>query len=183
LFGIMLLSLAATAQQPSVGRPAPKFDITNIDKSLDPCVDFYQYACSNWIKNNPTPSDYTDWISFSEVEEHNNTVLRAILEKASANDAKRSPVLQKIGDFYTACMDEAAANKKGYAPIQPELDRIAAVKDKAQMIEVMAHETLIGPTPLFNFSSTPDVHNAAMTIAYIDQGCTLLPDRDYYLKD
>src|SRR6202165_225928 len=183
VFGIVQLSLAATAQQPSVGRPAPKFDIANIDKALDPCVDFYQYACSNWIKNNPIPSDYTDWISFTEVEEHNNAVLRAILEKASVSDARRSPVLQKIGDFYAGCMDETAANKKGYAPLQPELDRIAAVKDKTQMIEVIAHEALIGLTPLFYFSSNPDVHNASMTIALIDQGGILLPDRDYYLKD
>ncbi|HXB19898.1 MAG TPA: M13 family metallopeptidase N-terminal domain-containing protein, partial [Candidatus Solibacter sp.] len=178
-FGIVLLGLSATAQD----RPAPKFDIANIDKSIDPCVDFYQYACSNWMKRNPIPSDYTDWISFSEVEEHNNAVLRGILEKASVNDPKRSPVVQKIGDFYTACMDETAANKKGYAPIKPELDRIAAVKDKTQMIEVVAHESLIGPNPIFAFYSNPDVHNADMTIAFIDQGGIVLPDRDYYLKD
>lgn len=178
-FGIILLSLPAMAQD----RPAPKFDIANIDKSLDPCVDFYQYACSNWIKNNPIPSDYTDWISFTEVEDHNNAVLRAILEKASVNDARRSPVLQKIGDFYTSCMDESAANKKGYTPIKPELDRIAAMKDKTQLIEVAAHESLIGPNPVFAFYSSPDVHNAEMTIAFIDQGGIVLPDRDYYLKD
>src|SRR5438552_13386561 len=162
-------------------RPAPKFDIANIDRSLDPCIDFYQYACSNWIKKNPIPADYSEWISFAEVEEHNNMVLRRILEKASVNDPKRSPVLQKIGDFYASCMDEEATNKKRYAPLQPELDRIAAVKDKTQMIEVMAHESLIGPNPLFSFSSNADRHNASMTIAVIDQGGIVLPDRDYYL--
>ncbi len=163
--------------------PAPRFDLSGIDKSVQPCVDFYQFACGNWIKNNPIPPDYTDWVSFSEIQEHNYAVLREILEKASANDPKRSPIVQKIGDFYSACMDEKAANAKGSTPLKPELDRIAAVKDKTQMIEVMGHEALIGPSPLFNFFSQPDPHNADITIAGLDQGGISLPDRDYYLKD
>ena len=163
--------------------PAPKFDIANLDKSIDPCVDFYQFACGNWIKNNPIPPDYTDWVSFTEVQEHNYVVLRDILEKASANGSGRSPNVQKIGDFYSACMDERDANKKGYTPLKPELDRVAAVNDKTQMLEVMAHDSLLGPNPLFSFSSQPDLHNADMTIAVIDQGGISLPDRDYYLKD
>src|ERR1051326_2835329 len=164
-------------------RPAPKFDVANIDKSVDPCVDFYQFACGNWIKNNPIPGDQPTWLSFNEVYEHNLTVLRQILEKASANDAQRSPVMQKIGDFYASCMDEGAANKAGYTPLKPELDRIAAIKDKTQMIEVMSHEQLIGPNPLLGFGSGPDLHNAEMTVASIDQSGLTLPDRDYYLKD
>jgi predicted metalloendopeptidase len=192
--GILLLFGAmAMAQGPSVAntgagtdtspRPAPRFDIGTIDKSVDPCVDFYQYACANWMKSNPIPGDYGSWISFSEVYEHNLAVLHAILEKASANDPGRSPVTQKIGDFYAACMDEKAANQRRFAPLQPELDRIAAIKDKTQMIEVMAHEQMIGPNPLLGFGAQPDFHNAEMTIAAIDQSGLSLPDRDYYLKD
>jgi putative endopeptidase len=163
--------------------PAPKFDIANIDKTIDPCVDFYQFACGNWLKNNPIPADQPAWLSFAEVYEHNLLVLRQILEKAAANDPARNAVTQKIGDFYASCMDEAGANKAGATPLKPELDRIAAVKDKTQMIEVMAHEQLIGPNPLLGFGATPDLHNAELTIASVDQSGLSLPDRDYYLKD
>ena len=174
-------ALGQTASQQTA--PAPKFDVNNIDKSLDPCVDFYQFTCSKWMKNNPAPPDYPDWVSFSEVYEHNLGILHGILEKASNPKPPRTPVNQKIGDFYASCMDESAVNKAGYLPLKPELDRIAAVKDKTQMIEVMAHEQLIGPNPLFGFGSTTDFHDADMTIASIDQAGLTLPDRDYYIKD
>jgi putative endopeptidase len=163
--------------------PAPRFDVANIDKTVDPCVDFYAYACGNWMKNNPIPPDYNDWVSFSEVAERNYGVMRGILERAGVNDPRRSEDDRKIGDFYASCMDEDAANKKGYTPLQPELNRIAAIKDKTEMIEAMAHESLMGTNPLFSFYSGPDLHNADVTIAGIDQGGISLPDRDYYLKD
>ena len=164
-------------------RPAPKFDIANIDKTVDPCVDFYAYACGNWIKNNPIPGDQSSWESFGEVYEHNLVTLRQILEKASVDTPGRSPVQQKIGDFYASCMDEAAVNKAGYTPLKPELDRIAAVKNTTQMMELMAHQQLVGPNPLMGFGAGPDLHNAEMTQASIDQSGLTLPDRDYYLKD
>src|SRR5215831_18117998 len=157
-------------------------DIVEVDKSIDPCADFYEYACANWMKKNPIPGDHASWGSFDEVYEHNLTVLHEILEKAAASDPQRSPVMQKIGDFYATCMDEPAVNKASYKPLNPELERIAAVKDKTQMIEVMSHEELVGPNPLFGFGASPDFHNAEMTIANIDQSGLTLPDRDYYLK-
>ncbi len=188
-FAILLcclcFALAAVGQTPAKPPVAaePRFDINNIDKSVNPCVDFYQFACAGWLRKNPIPPDYTDWVSFNEVQEHNYTVMKSILEKASANDPKRSAVQQKIGDFYSACMDEKAANKNGYLPLKPEFDRIAVVKDKTEMMEVIAHEALLGPNPIFGFGSGADFHDADMTIASIDQAGLTLPDRDYYLKD
>ncbi len=159
------------------------FSIDNIDKTLDPCVDFYQYACGNWLKNTEIPADQSSWVSFTELDERNLVTLKDILDKASAGVPGRTPVEQKIGDFYGACMDEKTVDEKGLAPLQPELDRIAAVKDKASLIDVIAQVHLIGPNPLFNFYSASDLHNANKVIAYIDQGGLSLPDRDYYLKD
>ncbi len=161
----------------------PGFSIDNIDKTLDPCVDFYQYACGNWLKNTQIPADQSRWASFTELFERNLASLHGILEKASANTPGRNAIDQKIGDYYGSCMDEKSVNDKGIQPLQPELDRISAVKDKTALIDAIARVHLIGPSALFNFNSSPDLHNADMVIANLDQGGLTLPDRDYYVKD
>jgi putative endopeptidase len=178
---IFLSGICSVAQTASSTKPA--FNIDTIDKSLDPCVDFYQYACGNWLKTAEIPSDQPRWGSFSELHERNLAILRGILEKASADSASRNAIDQKIGDYYGSCMDEKAVDAKGLEPLKPELDRIAAIKDKDGLIEDIAHVHLMGPNPLFNFYSSPDLHNADQVVAYIDQGGLTLPDRDYYLKD
>jgi putative endopeptidase len=178
-----LCAALASFAQAAPSEKAVGFSIDNIDKTLDPCVDFYQYACGNWLKNNEIPADRSSWVSFVELDERNLLTLKDILEKASTGGPNRSAVEQKIGDFYGACMDEKMANEKGLAPLQPELDRIAAVKDKTALIDAIARVHLIGPNPLFNFYSSPDLHNANQVIANVDQGGLSLPDRDYYIKD
>ena len=164
-------------------RNAPGFNIDNIDKSVDPCVDFNQFACGNWMKRAEIPADEPEWVSFLEVEERNQKVLRDILEKAATGGAGRDPIDQKIGDYYGSCMDEKAVDAKGLDPLKPELDRIAAVQDKSALIDAIARVHLLGPNPLFNFGSQPDLHNADMVVADIDQGGLTLPDRKYYLTD
>ena len=171
------------AQTSSSARPAPGFSLDNIDKSIDPCVDFYQYACGNWIKNSEIPPDQSQWASFVELRERNLDIEHSILEKAAAGGASRDAVDQRIGDLYGSCMDEKAADAKGIAPLKPELDRIAAVQDKSGLIDELAHLYLVGASSLFSFYSSSDLHNADQVIAYIDQGGLSLPDRDYYIKD
>ena len=180
---LLLSTLVISAQTESASKPGPGFSIDNIDKTLDPCVDFYQYACGNWLKKAEIPADQSAWVSFIELDERNLVTLHEILEKASANDASRSPIEQKIGDFYSSCMDEKEVEAKGLDSLRPELDRISAVNDKAALIDAIARVHLVGPNPLFNFYSSSDLHNADQVIAYIDQGGLSLPDRDYYIKD
>jgi putative endopeptidase len=179
----LLFAGGVFAQSSEPAQPSARFSVEHIDKSVDPCVDFYQYACGNWLKTTQIPGDRPEWDSFSEVEEQNLAILRGILEKAAAGGADRDAIDQKIGDFYGACMDEGKVETEGISPLKPELDRIAAAKDKQALIEAIARVHLIGPTPLFNFYSSPDLHNAEMVIAYVDQGGLSLPDRNYYVKD
>src|SRR5579863_7624126 len=110
---------------------SPGFSVANLDRSASPCVDFYQYACGTWVAKNQIPADQASWGRFNELEERNQTILRGILEKASADSPTRSAIEQKIGDYYASCMDEKAIDAKGAAPIQPALDRIAAIRNLA----------------------------------------------------
>ena len=157
---LLLFAAVCGFAQSSSARPASGFSLDTIDKTVDPCVDFYQYACGNWIKSSQIPADESSWVSFVELRERNLDVEHEILEKAAAGGASRNPIDQKIGDLYGSCMDEKAVDAKGIAPVRPELDRIAAIQDKSALIEEIAHLHLIGGSSLFNFYSNSDLHNA-----------------------
>src|SRR5262249_36896263 len=151
-------------------------------KSVDPCVDFYQYACGNWIAKNPLPADRSRWGRFTELSNHNEKVLLDILQGAAVAKQGRGMLEQKIGDFYAACMDTATINKKGIAPIQAELDRIKAMTSEPEVGAELVRLHRLGVSVVFTFAAQPDAKDSTRTIATLGQGGLSLPDREYYLK-
>ena len=122
-------------------RSAPRlehFDPDLVDKTLDPCNDFYKYSCSKWLAANPIPPDQVYWGTGSGLQLWNENLLRDTLE-AAAKASNRSPVQQKIGDYWAACMDEEGIEAAGLKPLQPELDRIAALKSKKEITAEIVH--------------------------------------------
>ena len=157
-------------------------DPSLMDKSIDPCIDFYQYSCGGWLKRNPVPADQSSYGRDTELAERNRLILRDILEKAAVETSTRSALQQKIGDYYASCMDEAAIEHKGAAVLKPELDRIAALKSKDELAEEVAHLHLMNVNALFSYGSDQDFKDATSVIAETDQGGLGLPERDYYTR-
>jgi putative endopeptidase len=165
----------------------PVLDVTAMDKTVDPCLDFYTYSCGGWMKNNPIPPDQASWGTYGKLEDENRAQLRAILEEAAKGEASRNPTTQKIGDYYSSCMDESAIEKLGAKPLQPDLDRIARFKSKQDFADYLASSqyppSLYGGGTLFTVRSNQDFKDSTQVIAEVDQGGLGLPDRDYYTKD
>ncbi|HZW92532.1 MAG TPA: M13 family metallopeptidase [Candidatus Eremiobacteraceae bacterium] len=177
--GALFAQTASTQQTFSL---IPGLDRSLMDTTADPCVDFYQYACGNWSKLHPIPNDspYSD--QFYNLDQYNRQVLHGILEKASADDASRDATSQKIGDYYASCMDEAAIQRKGLSPLQPELDRINALSSKDQLPDLLAHFQLINVNAFLGFGSQQDFKDATRSIAAASQNGLGLPEKDYYLR-
>jgi putative endopeptidase len=180
-FSILLLTTAGFAQNAPDLKTTPGFDLGAIDRKANPCDDFYQYACGTWLKNNPIPADQSSWGRFSELAERNRMILRQILEKAAVA-ANREPDTQKIGDYYSSCMDETSINKKGLQPLQAEIDRIRAMKNTRDLSAEVARLHKMGVDVLFNFSSGQDAKDSNAVIGQADQGGLGLPEKDYYFR-
>ncbi len=172
------------AGQPSATTSGRGLDPKNIDMSAKPSQDFYRFANGGWLAANPVPPEYSRWGSFEEVTEKNYKDLHEILDEAAANtSAPKGSNIQRIGDFYASGMDSARAEAEGVKPLAPEFDRIAALKDVAEVPAYLAHMHANGINPVFGFYVAQDAKSSTDQIAQMQQGGLGLPDRDYYTKD
>ncbi|MGB9236899.1 MAG: M13 family metallopeptidase [Terriglobales bacterium] len=186
---IILFALALTAsaqtEKPLTSFPyTPGLDVTAMDKTADPCVDFYQYSCGGWMKNNPIPADQPRWSVYGKLYQDNQQFLWGILDQLSKQSAGRNANQQKIGDYFGACMDEATVNKLGAKPLQPYLEQIAAMGSTKDLPALLAtfHTKQQSGGFFFGFGSNQDYENSENVIAFAGAGGLGLPDRDYYTK-
>ncbi len=156
------------------------FDLNAIDKSANPCDNFFQYACGNWNKANPIPPDRTSWGRFTELAEYNNYLLYKDLKAAA--DAPKSPLQKKYGDFFAACMNTAEIDKLGDQPLQPELKDIDDLTDVKQLAAFNAKQDRRGGGAFFAAAVTQDQKDSTQQVLATGQGGLTLPDRDYYLN-
>ncbi|MFL5600520.1 MAG: M13 family metallopeptidase [Gemmatimonadaceae bacterium] len=177
------LATSATAQN-AVPMQSKPLDPANLDRSVSACTDFYQFANGGWISRNPIPAAFSVWGSFAELQENNQGNLLTILRAAAASgNPQANADLRKLGVFYSSCMDSVGAERAGAQPIKAELDRIAAINNRAGVEAEVARLHARAIPLLFNFGAQQDLKNSTSVIAGLSQGGLSLPDRDYYLNN
>ncbi|MGZ4104483.1 MAG: M13 family peptidase, partial [Actinomycetota bacterium] len=185
---LVALSLSSVAVAAPDETAVESFTPAAVDHAVDPCGDFYAYACNPWLKAHPIPPDLGAFGRGTQVALRTLHELRDLLEAVRTADPKRSAVESKVGDYYAACMDEAASRKKGRATVAALVARVEALPSLAKLPPLLAELHLdaaasAGPgSPLFSASAGQDLDNASMIVTNFDQGGMGLPDRDYYLK-
>jgi len=170
--------------QPLTAMPySPSLDVTSLDRTVDPCVDFYKFSCGGWMKNNPIPSDQASWSVYAKLATDNQQFLWGILE-ADAKGAQRTPVQQKVGDYFASCMNTAAIDALGDKPIRSELAKLDALKTRAQLVTALTtlHHNTAGSF-FFGSHTGQDAIDSSTIIVELGAGGLGLPDRDYYTKD
>ena len=192
----LLYSVAGALAQPAKAPPqaerpitalpyTPGLDLHAMDRSADPCVDFYRYACGGWLAANPIPADQSSWHVYGKLHDANQRYLWGILGEVAKPVPRRTSTQQKIGDYFSACMDEAAIERRGVKPLHrwlAAIDRLRARRDVAPLLAQL-HMALGDSGLFFGFGSSQDFEDATRVIAFADAGGLGLPDRDYYVKD
>lgn len=169
----ILLAIAAFATEPAVGLP-------EVDGTVNPCENFYAYACGPWMKANPSPADQSRWGVLAKLGQDNQALLKTALDRLI--QAAPQPASQRVADFYRACMDEAVVETKKAAPILPILQKIDGMEDKSELGAEVAALHSIGIRVFFYFGAQTDYQDARQNIAVIAQSGLGLPNRDFYLR-
>ncbi len=180
-----LLALNASAQHDS--RPVKKvilIDKSNMDLTVKPGEDFYNYAGGTWIKNNPVPAKETRWGSFNQLRDFNINAVKTILAESADSKAPAGSIEKRVGDFYMAGMDSATIEKLGYTPIKADLQKITTLTDLNSVIDhAAAMRTYGAGSPFYGFFVGQDRKYVKNIVPQLAQGGTTLPDRDFYLKN
>ncbi len=153
----------------------------SLDRTSDPCVDFYQFACGGWLAQNQIPADRARWGRGGEVDEKNKLAIRTLLEEAAGAGGADAGT-KKLGDYYASCMDEAGIEKAGLAPVKPMLDRALKQKDAKTWNATVGELHKLGLGVVFTEYVIADLKDSTTNILYLDAAGLGLPDRDYYVK-
>jgi endothelin-converting enzyme/putative endopeptidase len=178
--------MAATPEQPITELPySPSLDPSSMDPGVDPCVDLYHYACGGWIRKNPIPPDRADWSVYAKLEEDNERLLWGLLQSAAEPAPDRAPALQRVGDYFAACMDQHGIQEAGMTPLMRDLAAIQDLGSVAELARLLGrlHLQNAGNGFLFGFGSNQDFGDSTRVIAFATAGGLSLPDRDYYIQD
>ena len=175
----LLLALSAVAQE----KQLHGVDLGDIDRKVNPCDNFFDYANGAWRANNPIPPSMVRWSKRWQSGETTKEMLRGILEESSAKKNPKGTTEQLIGDYYGSCMDENKINQAGIKPLSGEFKLIDSIKNTADLERVIAALKQEGISAPFTFSSAQDPHNPTQVIADTGAGGLGLPDRDFYFKD
>jgi putative endopeptidase len=159
------------------------FDPARMDRTVEACEDFFQYANGSWLRNTQIPASEARWGTFNILADSNNSILKQILDNAAKNGGRSGSDAQMIGDFYSTCMDEAAIEKAGIDPIKPLLKNIDDAKSLKDLQEQIAEMHNAGRPAIFTFGAGPDLRDSNVIIVQAFQGGLSLPNRDYYTKD
>jgi len=174
----MTATIPIAAQSSSEG-----FSVSHLDRSVDACTDFYQFACGKWLVANPLSADRARYSRLNELADRNARIVRDILENAAFTASRRTPDEQKIGDAYAACMDQKTIEARRARPLEPLLREIDAVRNREQLIRLAARFSHDGFPSFLTIGAAPDAHDSSVFAAALGQGAMGLPDRDLYLKD
>ena len=180
---LAVAALAADAQAPATAQGAVHgVNKADMDMSVRPGDDFYQYAGGGWLKANPMKPEYSSYGVFNDLAETNRKQIRELFENLSKEKHAFGSVGQKVADLYNMAMDSVRLNKEGAAPLQKDLDKVKAFSKKADFTAFIADQHLYKGNPFFGIGVDTDLKNSDLNVMWLSAGTSGLPDRDYYLN-